>query len=132
MTTGAPLKISDITDKVRWSDQVYGLGSREAPMLTFARKNQGTLKPGKQPTTYTKTVLSKVDWKTDFIVQYIPISTPEPRQPELVGKLVSMVSIYPVEGPSRSFVDPDKEVAWDIDRWPDAVMMREVFWFVMT
>lgn len=77
-------------------------------MLTFARKNQGTLKPGKQPTTYTKTVLSKVDWKTDFIVQYIPISTPDPRQPELVGKLVSMVSIYPVEGPSRSFVDPDK------------------------
>lgn len=130
MTTGAPLKISDITDRVRWSDQVYGLGSREAPMLTFARKDQGTLKPGKQPTTYTKTVLSKVDWKTDYVVQYIPISTPNPRQPELVGKLVSLVSIYPKEGPSRSFVDPDKEVEWDIDRWPDAVMMREVFWFV--
>ncbi len=99
-------------------------------MLTFARNKQTTLRPGKQPTTYTKIVLSKVDWKNDYVVQYIPITTPNPREPELVGKLVSLVSIYPVEGPSRSFVDPAKEVAWDIDRWPDAVMMREVFWFV--
>jgi hypothetical protein len=130
MTTGAPIKISNITDRVRWSDQIYGLDPRESPMLTFARNGQKSLKTGKEAKTYIKTVVAKLDWRNDYVVQYIPLSTPNPRQPELLGKLVSIVSIYPKEGRSRQFVDQSKPLLWDIDRWPDAVMMREAFLFI--
>lgn len=130
MATGAPIKIRDITNHVCWSDQIYGLDSREAPILTFARNGNAAPKPGKEANTYTKTVVKKVDWRADYIVQYVPLSTPTPLQPKLLGKLVSLVSIYPKEGRSRQFVNPSRPLLWDIDRWPDAVMMREVFWFV--
>lgn len=120
--TAAPITVGTITDHISWTDQIYGRGSREAPIVTFAR-------PERQTDSYTKTALKKVDWKRDYIVQYIPLSTPEPRQPDLVGKLVSLVSIYPKEGRTRDFINPDKTPDWDVERWPDAIMMREVFWF---
>lgn len=121
--TAAPIKVRDITDHIAWTDQIYGRGSREAPIVTFAR-------PERQTDSYTKTALKKVDWRRDYIVQYVPLSTPDPRQPDLVGKLVSLVSIYPKEGRTRDFINPNEAPDWDVDRWPDAIMMREVFWFV--
>ncbi len=119
----APLRVGDLTDRVRFSDQIYGRGSRDAPVLTFARSAGAS-------TSYTKAALSKLDWKSDYIVQYVPQTTPAPRDEALVGKLVSLVSIYPKEGPTRDFLDPEQTPDWDVDRWPDAIMLREVFWFV--
>jgi hypothetical protein len=117
------LRVRDITEQIRFSDQIYGRGSREAPVLTFAR-NAGAA------TSYTKTALSKLQWPSDYIIQYIPQTAPKPRDEALVGKLVSLVSIYPKEGRTVDFLDPERTPGWDVGRWPDAIMLREVFWFV--
>lgn len=119
----ASLYVRDITDRIRFSDQISGRGSREAPILTFARNHRAS-------TSYTKTALAKLDWKSDYIIQYMPITAPGPRDEELVGRLVAIVSVYPKEGPTRDFLDPNKAPSWDVERWPDAIMLREVFWFV--
>lgn len=131
MTTGAPLKISDITDKVRWSDQVYGRGSQEAPMLTFARSKRVHQKPGKQPTTYTKKPYCQ-----RLIGSPTTSSNISPYRPPIPVNLNSSASSFrscrsiPWKAhPGASSIRKGVP-SWDIDRWPDAVMMREVFWFV--
>ena len=35
--TAAPITVGTITDHISWTDQIYGRGSREAPIVTFAR-----------------------------------------------------------------------------------------------
>lgn len=55
MATGAPIRVGDLTDRIRFTDQIYGLGTRVAPVLTFARRDG-------QRESYTKTAISKLDW----------------------------------------------------------------------
>lgn len=114
------LLVSDITDNIRFTDQIYGRGLKDAPILSFPRKKGSR-------TGYNSTALKLIDWKSDYIAQYVPLSSPYPQAAQQRGRIVSLVSIYPKEGRTNDYV---REGTWDADaleRWPDAIMIREVF-----
>ena len=113
---------------IRFTDQIYRAGHRDAPVLTFPR-------PAGHSISYTRTAISKIgsNWPREYIAQYIPETLPredadrDPAPEHLRGRIVTLVSTLPAEGSSRDFVRPGAWRAVDLDRWPDAIPLREVW-----
>jgi hypothetical protein len=118
------MRVRDITDNIKWTDQIYGAGQADAPVLTFPR-------PKGRVVSYTKTAVSKIAWASDYVAQYIPVSTPYANEaPHLVGRICSLVSIYPVEGRTVDYCRTEAWSRYELNRWPDAIMLREVYHLV--
>jgi len=116
----APLRVSDLTDHLGWLDQVYGNNLEDAPVLSFSRGNRTSA-------SVTLTLLKELNWRRDFVVQYIPRSSETERYAALKGKLVSLVAFYEFDGPHTDFINPAGHYEADMSRWPDVAPLREAY-----
>lgn len=116
------MKVKDITNKINFTDQIYGLGHHLAPVISFPKGNR-------KNTSYTNTALKKINWQSDYIAQYIPYNTPQANAGDVAGKIGALVSIYPKEGVTQDYVSEEAWKLFKLEQWPHAIMLREVFYF---
>lgn len=125
-STSAPatrLRVRDITENLKWLDQVYGSNLEDAPVLSFPRGNRTTA-------SVVLTLLKDLNWRTDFIVQYVPLSSKTERYSHLRGKLVSLVAYYDFDGDISDYINPSGNYEMDMSQWPDVAPLREAYRFV--
>lgn len=116
------MKVKDVTNEIKFTDQIYGLGHHLAPVISFPKGNRVN-------SSYTATALKKIHWQSDYIAQYIPYNSPQANAGDVAGKIGALVSIYPKEGLTRDYVSEKAWSSFNLKRWPHAIMLREVFYF---
>lgn len=126
LTSAAPvsrLRVRDITQNLSWLDQVYGSNLEDAPVLSFPRGNRTSA-------SVVLTLLKELNWRSDFIVQYVPLSSETERYSHLKGKLISLVAFYDFDGDIADYINPNGNYELDMSRWPDVAPLREAYRFV--
>jgi hypothetical protein len=118
------LRVRDLTDHLGWLDQVYGNNLEDAPVLSFPRGNRTSA-------SVALTLLKELNWRRDFVVQYLPQSSQTKRYAPLRGKLVSLVAFYDFEGDHRDYIDPAGTYEHDMEQWPDVAPLREAYRFIV-
>ena len=117
------LRVRDLTDHLGWLDQVYGSNLKDAPVLSFPRGNRTTA-------SVAQSILKGLDWRKDFVVQYVTRNSETRDYPHLKGKLSTLVAFYDFSGNVWEYINPNGKYEMDMNQWPDVAPLREAYRFV--
>lgn len=117
------LRVRDLTDHLGWLDEVYGSNLEDAPVLSFPRGNRKTA-------SVAQTILKDLDWRKDFVVQYVTRGRETRRYSSLKGRLTTLVAFYNISGDVWDYINPNGAYEMKMDQWPDVAPLREAYRFV--